>query len=74
MTRRPKGRWPNLHVHEDHGGGAAVVTMTNASNSEQSSARPARVSIFGGLMLRLRTYFFAGILITAPISITIYLA
>jgi uncharacterized membrane protein len=48
--------------------------MTNASNSEQSSARPARVSIFGGLMLRLRTYFFAGILITAPISITIYLA
>lgn len=48
--------------------------MTDSRNSEQSKASAAGVSIFGGLMLRLRTYFFAGILITAPISITIYLA
>ncbi len=33
-----------------------------------------RVSIVGSLVLRLRAYFFAGILITAPISITVYLA
>ncbi|MGH6939397.1 DUF502 domain-containing protein [Hypericibacter sp.] len=48
--------------------------MTNVSGSEPGSATPVRVSIFGGLMLRLRTYFFAGILITAPIGITVYLA
>jgi uncharacterized membrane protein len=50
------------------------MDMTSARNSEQSDASTAGTSIFGGLMLRLRTYFFAGILITAPISITIYLA
>lgn len=50
------------------------MEMTKARNSEQSGASTAGTSIFGGLMLRLRTYFFAGILITAPISITIYLA
>lgn len=48
--------------------------MTNVSGSEPGSATPAQTSIFGGLMLRLRAYFFAGILITAPISITVYLA
>jgi len=48
--------------------------MTKARVDEQSKASAARISIFGGLMLRLRTYFFAGVLITAPISITIYLA
>ena len=50
------------------------MDMTSARNSEQSDASTTGTSIFGGLMLRLRTYFFAGILITAPISITIYLA
>ena len=33
-------------------------------------ARPSRI----GFAVRLRTYFFAGILVTAPISITFYLA
>jgi uncharacterized membrane protein len=51
-----------------------MVNVADLNNSEQSRTRPARVSIVGGLVLRLRAYFFAGILITAPISITVYLA
>jgi uncharacterized membrane protein len=52
----------------------ATARMINAGNIESSGAKAVQASIFGGLMLRLRAYFFAGILITAPVSITIYLA
>jgi uncharacterized membrane protein len=41
---------------------------------EFDSAEPAAVRLRPGLSARLRAYFFAGILVTAPIGITIYLA
>jgi len=74
MTVRLRGRFPGVHAVGGWIRAAAAMEMTKARNSEQSGASTAGTSIFGGLMLRLRTYFFAGILITAPISITIYLA
>lgn len=46
--------------------------------NEQSPAQPAKVTkavpFHIGLLARLRAYFFAGILVTAPISITFYIA
>ncbi|MBR9970611.1 DUF502 domain-containing protein [Magnetospirillum sulfuroxidans] len=46
--------------------------------SEQNQESPAKkakgVPFHIGLMARLRAYFFAGILVTAPVSITFYLA
>ena len=46
--------------------------------SEQNQESPAKkakaVPFHIGLMARLRAYFFAGILVTAPISITFYIA
>ena len=46
--------------------------------NEKSPARPAKVTkavpFHIGMLARLRAYFFAGILVTAPISITFYIA
>jgi uncharacterized membrane protein len=46
--------------------------------NEKSPAQPAKVTkaipFHIGLLARLRAYFFAGILVTAPISITFYIA
>jgi len=74
MTARLRNRCPAVHAVDDWTRTALAVEMTKANISEQTEASAARTSIFGGLMLRLRTYFLAGVLITAPISITIYLA
>jgi uncharacterized membrane protein len=43
-------------------------------SSRAATARPATTSLRPGLFSRLRAYFFAGVLVTAPIGITIYLA
>lgn len=46
--------------------------------NEKSPARPAKVTkavpFHIGMLARLRAYFFAGILVTAPVSITFYIA
>jgi uncharacterized membrane protein len=48
---------------------------THARESGRTPApEPATVRLRPGLPARLRAYFFAGILVTAPIGITIYLA
>jgi len=38
------------------------------------SGKPATIPLRPRLFARLRAYFFAGVLVTAPIGITIYLA
>jgi len=43
------------------------------TNDDKFSAKPPPTAPKTGLMSRLRAYFMAGVLITAPISITIYL-
>lgn len=43
---------------------------SDQTNPPDQSPKPAKMSLMG----RVRAYFFAGILITAPISITLYLA
>ena len=48
-------------------GGAAQPNL-------QRSLRLRREQMQMALMARLRAYFFAGILVTAPIGITVYLA
>lgn len=46
--------------------------QTDASGEDQETVQPGPVKI--GIMARLRGYFIAGVLITAPLSITFYLA
>ncbi|CAA7616071.1 DUF502 domain-containing protein [Magnetospirillum sp. UT-4] len=53
--------------------------MTDASTDPSPPEQPAAPapesdSLHIGLLARLRAYFFAGILITAPVSITFYIA
>lgn len=47
--------------------------MSQENPGEQQTSK-IRVPFHIGVMARLRAYFFAGILVTAPISITFYLA
>ena len=42
--------------------------------SEPGGQRPRSIGFHMSLMARLRAYFFAGILVTAPISLTVYLS
>ena len=42
--------------------------------SDEASGEPAPISLHMSLAARLRAYLFAGILITAPVSITFYIA
>jgi uncharacterized membrane protein len=44
------------------------------SDLKSDSPQPAPVSFHMGLLARMRAYLFAGILITAPIAITFYIA
>ena len=48
---------------------------SNANNKKKALPEPQEThqSFSSGLIIRLRRYFFTGILVTAPISITIYL-
>lgn len=46
-----------------------------SEHDQDNAARPIKAVPFHiGLMARLRAYFFAGILVTAPVSITFYIA
>jgi len=44
------------------------------TNNSGPSGTPAEIPLRPALFARLRAYFFAGVLVTAPIAITVYLA
>src|SRR5690242_11132782 len=44
------------------------------SDNSGPSGTPAAIPLRPALFARLRAYFFAGVLVTAPIGITVYLA
>ena len=48
-------------------------TPKKASKKASPESEEPRQSLSSGLMIRLRRYLFTGILVTAPISITVYL-
>lgn len=50
------------------------MLQTAENDNPGPSATPAAIPLRPGLFARLRAYFFAGVLVTAPIGITIYLA
>lgn len=54
--------------------GSAILSPMNTAPVEPNPPSAEPESLHMGFMARLRAYFFAGILVTAPVSITFYIA
>lgn len=58
----------------DQAGDDLIVESVESAGSAESGQPEEPRKKKGGLITRLRAYFFAGILVTAPVAITFYLA
>lgn len=48
--------------------------MNNISDKNEKTNQPSKPGFFGYVISKLKTYLFTGILVTAPVSITFYMA
>ena len=59
---------------DDKSNQSTVYSVKNVKRRRQEDTKPHRPANATGFVARLRTYFFAGVLVTAPVAITFYLA